>query len=212
MWKVTVFALALQNLIGFLVIAPAWFPIPAYWPFEGPDDTLFTMVSMVIGTPLLIYCFWCAPVIGAMQLLRLAVRPDAKSFHFLVCVAGGAYAMLYGFYFGYLLKDAAIEGLTVRSKPLIHAIERYRIDTGALPKTLETLVPNHLAYIPSTGILSSPNYYYRMNEDDYELVLYSFGPRLFQIEKIFYWPSGDYPERIDGDWVRLMGSWAMIPD
>ena len=70
------------------------------------------------------------------------------------------------------------------------AIERYRLATGSLPKTLEQLVPAHMASLPHDVINGDPLKYKPEGNDRY--LLYSVGAN-----------QTDDGGRFDDDWVWL---------
>lgn len=56
-------------------------------------------------------------------------------------------------------RDTAMHVIAKNGKPLVDAIEAYRLDhDGKVPLTLEHLVPTYLTAIPSTGVGCYPDY------------------------------------------------------
>lgn len=108
-------------------------------------------------------------IVSAMLLLQPVNRELAKR---LLAVAGVtlATAMVAARFADWVVEDQALR-FTVRSRPVIVAIEAYERDHGAAPATVEALVPDYLPKEPFTGIGSAPRYRIERSPDAWQLVV-----------------------------------------
>ena len=125
--------------------------------------------------------------------------------------------------FGYvnLFRYKTFLEMIQRSKPLINAIEKYNVDYGTYPDELEDLVPYYIPKVTSTGIPLYPQYAYKP-PDEYSTSRYKSSykresyklwfscPGFLNNDRIFYWPSKNYPQQIYGGWVERVGDWAYV--
>src|SRR5262249_38070430 len=106
--------------------------------------------------------------------------------------------------------------LAERSKPLIAAIRSFEKDRGAAPPSLEALVPDYIAVVPTTGLEAYPDYLYFGKEragswfGNPWVLQVSASEGALDFDYFYYLPLQNYPssqpdgnpERI-GDWVYL---------
>lgn len=80
-----------------------------------------------------------------------------------------------------------------RARPLIEAIQRYEVDNGVPPVSLDALVPNYIKRIPRTGHLrGSPDFEYDVFTDSRSsLVWYDLGSRNGQPRGLWVYIDGD---------------------
>ena len=111
-------------------------------------------------------------------------------------------------------RRAGLQQATARARPLIGAIEQFRLENKRVPHTLQELVPNYLAEIPQTGMAAYPQFLYDRNApaegyfQTYEVkVRTGFG---FAYDSFNYWPEGDYPAQMYGGRIERVGDWAYL--
>jgi hypothetical protein len=114
--------------------------------------------------------------------------------------------------------------LPTRARPLVEALDRYHRAHGKYPATLSELVPAHLAQVPGTGLMVSPEFRYTRADPQgganqarwladqragYDLsVSCPLGPVGF--DSMHYWPSGNYPKAAWGGVTEAVGDWMYV--
>jgi hypothetical protein len=109
------------------------------------------------------------------------------------------------------LRHRTFAALAERSSSLIVAIEQFERAHGAPPTSLDELVPEYSANVPSTGVPAYPRYEFtsRVANARWELrVQCPLG--LMNWDVFFYWPGTDYPNAIYGGSVERIGGWAYV--
>jgi len=61
-----------------------------------------------------------------------------------------------GFRASGMVREHQFKELSIRSEPLIFAVEAYNLARGAPPSDLRSLVPHYLAEVPTTGMGAYP--------------------------------------------------------
>lgn len=127
-------------------------------------------------------------------------------------------AMIPGTYPGIVanlsLKWHAFHLLADRGKSLVNAIEEYEHATGALPRTLDQLVPDYLPDVPRTGMSAYPNYEYATesgmcpNDNAWNITILT--GEVLNFDMFFYCPKKNYPPDVGGNWVEAIGEWAYL--
>lgn len=121
-----------------------------------------------------------------------------------------------GIRIGRHIRTEAFQQLATRSESLILAIESYVNRHGGPPESLEKLVPDYIAAIPSTGLASYPHYDYAMGDklkdcDGNPWMLYVFTPSGgINFDQFIYLPLQNYPKYGYGGSVQRIGKWAYI--
>jgi hypothetical protein len=106
----------------------------------------------------------------------------------------------------------------LRGQPIISALAAYRRERGDYPEELQSLVPQYLSEIPSTGLLRYPEFEYRKGEKANHLAEGTYKLRIFcpifvlNFDEFIYQPAEDYPKRICGNRVERLGRWAYVHD
>jgi hypothetical protein len=168
------------------------------------------LFSAANGFPVgLAYMFVCAlGMLSCAWLISLALRPaGSRRFRLLMLVPMGALPLLLQPPFTLELvwrgRLRRFEPVVERARPLIEAVERYERDRGSPPEELESLVPDYLDRIPSTGVRWSPQFQY-----------FSVGPGEWHL----YVPAGWLdefaydPEFEFGDPADRIGPWVYWRD
>ena len=104
-------------------------------------------------------------------------------------------------------KKAVLSDLTVKSRPIISALEAYRVQKGEYPQNLDTLVPDFLEEIPEVKKSIGSYAYSKIVDTRYELKI-KFADGFKKYCYMIYIPYETYrlpypyyeEERID-DWV-----------
>lgn len=114
------------------------------------------------------------------------------------------------------VRTKAFHRLAERSKPLVQAIHAYEAKYGHPPASLQTLVPEFISAVPSTGMGAYPGYKYTVITDPSD----QFGnPWMLSVytpsgginwDSFMYLPFKNYPERGYGGWLERIGDWAYV--
>ncbi|MHC5539814.1 hypothetical protein ACYOEI_16465 [Singulisphaera rosea] len=98
----------------------------------------------------------------------------------------------------------------------MQALAQYRRDKGDYPEELSLLVPRYLPQIPSTQMIGYPDWIYSKGRNDldrkpdtYELKI-NCPSGIFNFDWFIYWPSENYPKRIQDNGVERIRTWAYI--
>lgn len=165
---------------------------------------LFTLAVSVFAVPVLL-----------IQLCEPKTRPQAKTYLlfatlFIPCCIGGLIL-------GDRVRMARMRSFTVRSQPLIAAIEAYVSDHSNPPSTLQDLVPEYLDEIPWTGMMAYPEYRYITDVDS--LQWYEDNPWALVVDtpsgginfdSMMYLPLQNYPKQNEDGWLEPIGDWAYV--
>lgn len=103
-----------------------------------------------------------------------------------------------------------------RARPLISAISAYKAKTGHCPETLTELIPEYLARVPDTGLASVPQFKYvaasKLAEGNWELQIDCVKTDLSDHARLFFRPSGVYPQMLEGWPVTRVGQWGFVQE
>lgn len=134
----------------------------------------------------------------------------------LVCLSVAVACFFAGFSLSLSIRRFALEQVMARAEPLIAAIQMYEAAQGRPPAELVALVPEYLPNIPTPGIGTSPEFYYRRPapEDDLEgnAWMLDVMPPVIGIgfDRFIYLPKQNYPHRGWGGVLERMGTWAYV--
>jgi hypothetical protein len=203
--------LAITLAAFFVASAIAWWGTTA-WSLLPFGSTVFLHWSLVFGL-----FFFLAVAVLPLSLLIAIFRRFRRG---ALKLAAACAAILIGLYgggtVGNLMRAKRMEGLPGRAAPLIAAIRAYERENQHPPKTLEELVPRHIAALPSTGFgghrewsyvvgpfTGSPNAE-RYGANAWALSVYVV-TRPVGSHQFLYLPDQRYPSPSIryGDWVRL---------
>src|SRR5262249_16859059 len=149
-----------------LLTAPLWVGPLGWWLAYQPFAVLSCLGLLLLGVDLtfVLFALVAAAVLiaGPALLLFRAVR-----FRALMAV-GRAVVFLVSFFAGLSLGQVIwldrVQGVVERGEPLAAAIHEYNGRHGHPPGSLDELIPEHIAAIPSTGIGAFPEFRYVVGE------------------------------------------------
>jgi hypothetical protein len=169
--------------------------------------------------------------LGLLYLAR-AVAPDAtrgvrlRRLFLSVCLLGGLVLLWPAFPMARGLRtwssQRILRAVPREAAPLVAALERYREDHEEYPPSLQALVPTHLDEIPASPIGVDREFDYERSDRAPEWRSVATQPRpAYELSVQFgmwagfrnlrYWPSQDYPEKIDGQAVlALVDGWGYV--
>lgn len=144
------------------------------------------------------------------SLLSWNWRPLAIAFLFGACALVGLWPAEAA---GRAMRATAFELFTHRSDTLIRAIDAFVHDKGMPPRTLEALVPDYMAAIPTTGMATGPEYYFApergpcsVNNTWHIWVSPHYPP----LESLLYCPKRDYEKSAWGSMGKAVRDWFLV--
>jgi len=189
-------------------------------------------LSMLVGgvTLSIVFGYVVLAVIHLVRAAAPATTPAARArrLFFALCLVGGLVALWPAFpatqSLGLRARQRNLAAVAERGAPLVAALERYREDDGNYPISLQELVPDYLDEIPRSPIGVAREFHYERADrastwrsiatqprPSYEVSVQFGFSDLFR--SIRYWPSQEYPERVDGQrLLSLVGNWAYVDD
>ncbi|HUP60753.1 MAG TPA: hypothetical protein VNA69_10080 [Thermoanaerobaculia bacterium] len=197
-----VFAL-LPVLVQGAILAPFGWPVASVLP-----DYVFLLSASAFVAAL------------SYSILSLPLLAFARTRKLIGALPVIAVMTLIGTVLGFVSENAyrtyAFRRLSVRSKPLIAAVQQFVAERGVPPPDLSSLVPGYLAAVPRTGMGAYPEY--RLVSD--EGVQKDTGNRWILMvdtpsgainwDVFVYYPNQRYPETgFDGVLERI-GDWAYV--
>lgn len=111
-------------------------------------------------------------------------------------------------------RRAGLLSATQRAAPVIAAIENYHHNHTRYPAALSALVPRYLSAVPTTGMVSYPDYVYSLADENmrfrgYELKIHT-STGFLNFDEFFYWPRQNYPTTINNERLERIGRWAYL--
>ena len=191
--------------------------VAALWTkLFAPNSVLTLFLGVIIEIS--VFCFAVGAAIQAYQ----EREPLTPKFYYsaLFCVIYVASFVLYpGFNVFWWQRRAGLQQAATRARPLILAIEKFRLEKKRMPRDLKELVPNYLAKIPQTGMSAYPKFRYATREEKGERAkfqTYEIQVRtpvgFLNADSFNYWPEGDYPAQMYGERTERIGAWAYVHD
>ena len=200
----------LNVIVGYAIsthdIAPLWAIL-----FEPHMSVMQFLVGMVLT-----FGAFCIALTGAIEAYQNRQPPPLRFYcAILFCVSFVApFTYLRHLTSNWPTRRAGLEAASTRAKPLIAAIERYKAEEGHAPKDLQMLVPQYIARVPQTGMVSYPDFRYtRDNWGDGALQFYILRVRTgfaLSYESFNYFSDRKYPVRLYGGRVERIGAWAYV--
>lgn len=209
--------------LGILMLFCEYYPLSQGSPAQSTQCLLG--LSMLIGIPI---------IVGSLLVLAVPVALIAclfvgKGYRVplllfstlpLMCllIEAGLYNIMPVF------KYNACQTIVSHGQVLVDAISSYHHDHNCYPESLEALVPTYINKIPETGIKGFPYYEYEiLNPAEYKYPVPEMGDkpiyelrvkleRVFKWDRIFYWPTENYPKLIYGGDIEIIGKWAYVDE
>lgn len=189
--------------------APRFLRWPSLVLQEASVLTIFLLLGMIVAIPC--YAFF------AIWRWRNADERRRCGLSALACF-GWCVLYLLALYFGGEHRDRSFTRVAQTATPVVEAIERFEVEHGNYPRSLEELTPQYLADTPYTGLIAYPTFTYSRRQtslaepefqDGYELRIECSSGAL-NFDRFIYWPSGEYPARIQGNRIERIGDWAYV--
>ena len=162
----------------------------------------------------------CFPALAAVpiflaSLVGLAFRRVRRhSAALALCSVAYFVAFILSFRVADSVRMSAFHRLAERSKPLVTAVRAFEQKHGHAPESLQTLVPEFIPSVPSTGMGAYPEYLYSTASTNYEgnpWVLTVFTPQGgINFDQFMYFPLTNYPKTGYGGWLERVGDWAYV--
>ncbi|MDZ4696985.1 MAG: hypothetical protein SGI86_17745 [Deltaproteobacteria bacterium] len=200
-----------------LLTIPAWLGPFAWWLAYQQSVVLSYLGLLLLSVELafvLLALFAVGVIVaGPVLLLFRTYRPGAvlavgQAILFLVSFAGGLFL-------GRVVWRDCVKEVVERAEPLVTAIHEYTDAHGNPPGSLDELVPQHIAAIPSTSVGAFPNFRYVVDEPErYDgnpwvlLVIPPCHPMGFDL--LMYFPLRNYPDVGYGGSLERIGAWAYV--
>jgi hypothetical protein len=115
------------------------------------------------------------------------------------------------------IQNWGLRSLTIRSEPLIEAIQQYQNANKMPPQSLADLVPKYLSKTPTTDVAAYPKFDYVRNQNP---VRFASNPWILVVPistdklscgYLVYYPNQHYPESGHGNKeVKKFGNWVRI--
>jgi hypothetical protein len=108
-----------------------------------------------------------------------------------------------------------IKNVVEQGEPLASAINEFATRNGHPPDSLDELVPQYIAAIPSTGVGANPEFQYMVGKQDQfdgnPWVLRATPPGLtFGFDCLMYFPLQNYPATGYGGSLERIGKWGYV--
>ncbi|HVX11240.1 MAG TPA: hypothetical protein VHC22_08680 [Pirellulales bacterium] len=200
------------QLITFALSAIVYFPFSQWISTTRVGTMFFLWGQMAYLFPLLI-AFLAIP----FQILGLILEQTRRqSFFWLMLCLLFVISCITGIILGQKVRTAGMRAFAQRSRPLIAAIEQYRRDHSAPPRSLDDLVPDYLPQVPSTGMMAYPEYHYYAGEAK---IAYAGNPWALSVatpsgginfDQILYFPNQNYPATGYGGSLQPIDDWAYV--
>jgi hypothetical protein len=211
---------ALTGLWSMLLVALAFAAIPlSYVMFTeyaaispwGTDAFLWLGLFFIIPLlPAAAIVFLGAPIaVCFRKTRRIALISLVLAAFYVLGVVGGAII-------GGEIRMWGFARLADRSETLVMAIKSYEARFGRPPDSLDSLVPEFIPAIPSTGMRAYPKYEYVAGEEAKQFdknpwALYVFTPSGgINFDQFMYLPRQNYPKYGYGGYLQRLGDWAYV--
>lgn len=175
---------------------------------HGSDVVLWHMLLFVFPALAAVPTFLVALVGLAFQRFRRFSAALA------LCSLAYFVAFILSVRIGEGVRMSAFHRLAERSKPLVAAVHAFEQKHGRPPESLQTLVPEFLPSVPSTGMGAYPKYEYSTSATNYDgnpWVITIFTPSGgINFDQFMYFPLTNYPKTGYGGWLERVGDWAYV--
>jgi hypothetical protein len=209
----------IRRIIALLIPVVLCLAVPASLVFFCASESASPRGTGELDFLVFVLLGLSCPVVGAMfigSIVWLGLRPRKLIPQMgLACAISWFVGCLVGGSVGNHIQRNALVQLAERSKPLIAAIKNYEQKTGHPPDSLDVLVPEFIAEVPTTGIGTTPDYQYRSltNSSSYgnnkwvlEVPHAATSAGLFT--SFIYLPGQDYSVLPHGEVMWRIAGWA----
>jgi hypothetical protein len=175
---------------------------------QGSESLLWLKLIFVVPALAAVVAI---PVALAGLVFRRARRCSA-----ILALSAAAYvvAFMVAVQLGQGVRMRAFNRLAERSRPLVAAVRAFEQKHGRPPESLQALVPEFLARVPSTGMGAYPEYRYSTpatNHAGNPWVIKVFTPSGgINFDQFLYLPLTNYPTTGYGGWLERVGDWAYV--
>jgi len=145
----------LGTLSVLVVLGAIVTPTAMEWLAMSPHGgELYDLGSMIFAASMLV-CLMSIPFVFAGLFVK-----EARGWSLLLLLAALAALMggIWSARYAKSIRQAGLEEFTGRSQTLIEAIKSYEAQHGRPPDSLEDLVPQFIAEVPTTGMSAYPEY------------------------------------------------------
>lgn len=206
-----VVALLMSVVVGAIHVAACWYSVA-----PNGSDFLYKHVSWFFPTYLILFALYNVlyVIVDAVGLLFGRRKTTWREVGARTVFCGFLFVLMFVIVgLGESVRNAGYRGITRRGARLVTAIKQYQTAHGALPNTLDALVPECLPAIPDTGVGAYPNYEFIQNKDS---TRYGGNRWVLSVDvstddltrdALLFYPDGKYPS---GLWVTRFGNWALI--
>lgn len=199
--------------ILFAISAIVVLPFAA-WALLSPYGSVFFLCV----TMMYLFYFLAALVMLPILLVRLCwIKSRSRALLWLLVIAVYIPCYLLGSVWEQRVWTARWEAFSLRSQPLIAAINDYERQHGFPPESLTALVPDYLPAVPDTGMRACSEFQYFTGEVARQQ--YSGNPWALQVlppvfgvgfDLVLYFPNQNYPKNGYGGWLERVGDWAYV--
>ena len=179
---------------------------------------LFAPISVfiVFAGVFVAFAFFCVALSAIVEAYQKREALTPKFYYaVLFCVIYVAGYILYpGLNVGWPKRRAGLQQAATRARPLISAIEKFRLEKKRAPYNLQELMPDYLSKIPQTGMVVYPRFDYSTHNQRTKFQTYQLQVQtsagFINWDTFNYWPEGDYPAKLYGGRVERIGAWAYV--
>jgi len=203
----------LPKSVGFAISAIVYIPFSQWISTTRVGTDLFifgqlvyllALTAAVFASPLLVLC-----------LFFKSKRRDSISLLFLSALL--VLSIVIGTHIGGKIRMAGMRSFAERSSLLVTAIEQFEQEHSSPPLSLDALVPNYIPVIPTTGMMTYPEYQYHTedvakthySENAWALTVLTPNAGI-NFDQMMYLPNQNYPKFAFGGWLERVDDWAYV--
>lgn len=200
-------------MVIFALSAAIYFPF-SQWIATTPVGTSFFLQMQLAWLLASLLSIALIPVLVFCLCIQ---RTRQRALHYLLPAILLIPSCVIGIWIGDQVRMSRMHAFAQRSSGLVAAIDQYTRNHGIPPASLESLLPDYLPSIPSTGMMAYPRYEYHVGPDASEELngnpwaLTVFTPSGgINFDSMLYLPQGNYPETGYGGYLERIGDWAYV--
>jgi hypothetical protein len=200
-----------------LLTAPVWLG-PLAWLLAYHPSAVVSYLGLLLL--FVDFTFVLFALVAAAVLIAAPVLFLFRAFRFRALTAFAQAGLFLASYLGGLTLGRVVwldrvNGVVERGEPLVAAIHEYVGRQGRPPGSLDELIPQDLAAIPSTGIGAFPQFRYVVGEpgryDGNPWVLLATPPcHPMGFDALMYFPVQNYPAQGYGGALERVSTWAYV--